>query len=140
MKKTALLLLLLPSIWMTACSDDDNSNVNDPQAAEGQWKLVNVSGSIAGTSHDFAPGTITWTFDEDANTVTVVNNNTNENAEDFFASGTYDFHFEANQNTPDMCAQSLFIENLELGCQTETATQLVLSQTWADGYQLTFVK
>ncbi len=134
-----LTLLIAPCLFMASCKDDDTSNTNDTLPAAGVWKLVNVSGSIAGSSHDFEPGTIAWTFNEDG-TVTIVNNNEDENAEDFFESGTYDFHFEANQNTPDLCAQTLFVENMELGCQTETDTQLVLSQVWADGYQLTFVK
>lgn len=139
MKRTTLLLLLLSSFHFTSCNDDDTTTNDDPQIAEEQWKLINVSGSIAGVSHDFEPGTITWTFNEN-NTVTVVNNNTDENAEDFFESGTYDFHYETNNDAPDMCAQTFFVDDTELGCLTETATELEFSQVWADGYHLTFVK
>ncbi len=140
MKRNLFLLLLIPAFCLTSCSDDDENEpmytfpeVSDP------WKLVNVSGSITGASYDFEPGTIMWTFNVDQ-TVTIVNNNTEENAEDFFDSGTYDFHFEANDATPEMCEQSFFVENLELGCMEATDTQLTLSQVWADGYQLTFIK
>ncbi|MGQ2984253.1 hypothetical protein [Flavobacterium sp.] len=139
MKRITFLLLLLPALCLTSCNDDDTTpDMESPELAA-TWKLVNVSGSIAGVSYDFEPGTIKWTFNMDG-TVNVINNNTNENAEEFFGSGTYDFHFEANEATPEMCTHSLFVENLELGCQDVTETQLIISQVWADGYQLTFVK
>jgi len=140
MKNLRLLLVLLPALIMTGCEEDNATPMNYQQeAAEGEWNLVNVSGSIAGVNQDFAPGTIAWTFNENG-TVTVVNNNTNEQAEDFFDTGTYDYSFVANEDNPQACAIVLEVDNINFGCQTINGDELVLSQVWADGYQLTFEK
>jgi len=140
--KRITFLLLLPAFFLTSCSDDDQEDSGPvrifPEVST-TWKLVNVSGSIAGVSHDFAPGTITWTLNVNE-TVTVVNNNTNEDVEDFFGSGTYEFSLEPFEYTPAPCDRNLVIDSSELGCAEFTENGLVLTQAMADGYVLTFVK
>lgn len=140
MKRMKFLLLLLPAFCLTSCNDDNESEpVYTIPEISVAYKLVNVSGSIAGVSHDFDPGTITWTFNTDE-TVTVVNNNTNDNVEDFFESGTYEFHFAPSEPTASQCAESIFVDDTDLGCQQVTDDGLILTQVWADGYVLSFVK
>jgi|GEM_PF-6567849 len=73
MKRITFLLLLLPAFTLTSCSDgDENEPMQVFPDVAATYKLINVSGSIAGVSHDFAPGTITWRFNTNQ-TVTVVN-------------------------------------------------------------------
>ncbi|MEL1244445.1 hypothetical protein AAEO56_09250 [Flavobacterium sp. DGU11] len=137
MKNLKFLLLLLPPLLSIGCNRNDDPVTDEPALTE-TWNLINVSGSITGASYDFDPGTIKWTFHGQA--VVVVNNNTDESAEDMFQSGTYSMHYETNEATPEMCGQILFVDDIELGCATVTENQIVISQVWADGYQLTFVK
>jgi hypothetical protein len=140
MKRITFLLLLLPAFTLTSCSDgDENEPMQVFPDVAATYKLINVSGSIAGVSHDFAPGTITWRFNTNQ-TVTVVNNNTNENVEDFFGSGTYEFSLQPFEYTPAPCDRNLVIDSSELGCAEITENGLVLTQAMADGYVLTFVK
>lgn len=140
MKRTKFLLLLLPAFCLTSCSDDDTTEpVYTIPEVSATYKLVNVSGSIAGVSHDFEPGTITWKFNTDQ-TVTIVNNNTNENVEDFFESGTYELSYQPAEYIPAPCEENLVIDNIDLGCVDATENGLVLTQAVADGYVLTFTK
>lgn len=142
MKKFIVLLVALSASFLTACDEDLAATpVNNPPAefADGEWHLVQVTGSIAGINHTYEPGTITWTFNDDG-TVDVINTNTNDNLTDFFETGNYEFTFAPNEDTPDMCAEVLMIENINFGCQVANDEEMTLTNTWADGYQLRFTK
>ena len=137
MKK--LLLLSFASLLALSCNNDDDNN---PPTGNGglfdSWTLTEVDGGFAGTLDNFSEGTIVWTFNQQAGTVTVVNNNADENAVDFFESGTYDFEFVPNEISPQNCSESLNIDTVEFGCYNIQGIEMKLDQHMDDGYFLTF--
>ena len=146
MKKVSTLFVMLLVAMLTSCSEDDSPQQlvnkkaeNIQEAADGEWHLVQVSGSIAGVSHLFEPGTITWTFNDDG-TVTVENTNTDEGVEDFLESGVYESAYIDNDQMPSECDELLIVNNINFGCEQYLDDNLSLTQQVADGYQLKFVK
>lgn len=142
MKKITLLLLLVPLLFMQACNNDDDTQVNpqNPQA-EGTWKLINVSGSIAGVSHNYEEGVITWTFEEDMQMIQIVNNSTDTNKYSGPESGHYDYEIIPNEATPQSCLSTIEVGSfLNLGCQDLNGNTMVFTQLEADGYVFTFKK
>jgi hypothetical protein len=135
MKKTIFYLTFILSLLQLGCSSNSNSNPTD--AVQGQWKLVTVSGSFAGIHDSFAPGLITWTFNAASQTVTVVNNNTNPNLQSVLETGTYNYHFVNNPDSP--CGESIDINGSVYGCYTVTNDSLIIDQAIADGYTITLL-
>jgi hypothetical protein len=134
MKKIFLLCMFVALLW--SCEDDDNVTAS-PSALRGTWNLVNVSGGITGSSFNFPPGTIKWKFNDQSNTVNVVNNNpADSNAEDFFETGTYSYVYTENE-VSTTCVNTLTIDNVDLGCQHISGQTMTLTQVVADGYVLT---
>lgn len=138
MKKFILSIILLAGVFAASCDEDSTTPANNPQTMNGKWHLVDISGSIAGGHHALEPGTITWAFGDDGLLV-VQNNNTNESIEDFFESGTYTYSYIPNEDSPEMCAQVLMVNSINLGCQVGNAQEMIITNTWADGYQLKFI-
>lgn len=135
MKQLITSLALLVTLFLSGCSGDSNSTPIDQ--VQGQWKLVNVSGTFAGINHDFAPGLITWTFNPITQTVTVVNNNTDNNKWDVLDTGVYNYQIVAdNQEYP--CDEILKIEGGDMGCFTVSGNSLLIDQSVADGFAIQF--
>ncbi|SCY96942.1 hypothetical protein [Flavobacterium caeni] len=138
MKKLYVLALALMAF---GCQDDDAiyipSYTPTTQPFDGAWQLRNVSGGIAGTYDDFEPGEITWTFDDETQTVTVFNNNPDTGEVDFFDSGVYDYEIVINPATPEICGFNLSIDGTNLGCFTVTDDEFKLSMVETDGHELT---
>jgi hypothetical protein len=134
MKKQLSILGILLALIAFGCSSDSNS----PHAniVDGQWKLVHVGGSFAGVSSDFEPGIITWDFNPTTQTVTVVNNNADDNKTDIFETGVYNYQVVANPD-PQTCSEILKIDNVEMGCFSIVDGNLRIDQAFADGYTLT---
>ncbi|WP_162126283.1 hypothetical protein [Flavobacterium phycosphaerae] len=135
MKKILFPFVLFLSLLLSACSRDSNSTPPDP--VQGQWKLVNVSGTFAGINHDFTPGLITWTFNPITQTVTVINNNTDTNKWDVLETGVYNYQFVNNPESP--CGESLDINGNVYGCYSVTNGTLVIDQAIADGFAVKLV-
>ena len=134
--KKVILFFLLAVVVLSGCSSDDNKAATPVPALSGSWSLVNVSGSIAGTSTDFPEGTIVWTFNN--GNVAVVNNNPADGtAEDFFETGTYPYVFTVAE-VSTTCTHSLKVSQLDLGCVSQNQETLTIAQVEADGYVLTF--
>lgn len=134
-KKSLLILgILFSLVASSCCSSGDNSSEGGVVA--GQWKLINVSGSFAGVDSDFEPGVITWNFNPTTQTVTVVNNNTDENKTDIFETGIYNYQIVPNEN-PELCSEILKIDNIEMGCFGIVDGKLKIDQAFADGYMIT---
>jgi hypothetical protein len=135
-------LTLLAFFAITGCNDGNDPYIPTytPPATEnieGSWELSNVSGGIAGTYDDFAPNEVVWIFNEESQTVTVFNNNTDDNKVDFFDSGTYDYEVVINQTTPELCGFNFAIDGVNLGCFTVTEEQFKMSMIEADGHIIT---
>lgn len=140
MKKILFLGLSAISVFVAACSDDDNTAVTTVAALGGTWKLANVSGSIAGIDQDFAPGAVTWNFNIENNTVSVQNNNPDDSLTDFFPTGNYMYAYIQNNVSPQSCAYALAISDINFGCAASNGTTLTLNQVESDGYILTFTR
>lgn len=134
MKRTIIFLTLLSVILLWGCSNDSNSRSN---TIEGQWKLINVTGTFAGVDDDFAPGLITWDFNPIMHTVSIVNNNTDDSKWDVFETGVYNYQIIDNPDFP--CGEMLKIDNMEMGCFSVTSNSLTIDQSIADGFTLQFV-
>jgi hypothetical protein len=134
MNKSILFLATFLLVLLPSCSNDSNPNAD---TVEGQWKLINVSGTFAGVGNDFAPGLITWDFNPTTQTVTVVNNN-NTDLWDVFETGLYNYQIVDNPEFP--CGEIIKIDGIEMGCFSFTGNELVIDQSIADGFRLQFVE
>jgi|GEM_PF-2037384 len=138
MKNFKSLIGLFTVLSIFGCSDDD-SNINPTETLTDNWTLVTATGTIAGTTHEFAHGTIVWKFNA-GNTVTVVNNNTNENLQSGLASGTYNYTVSNNSEVVG-CEKSIIINTTaEYGCLTVSDTEMDIDQGIADGINYHFEK
>ncbi len=135
MRKLNLFFTLLTVIMLSGCSNDSGSNAD---TVEGQWKLINVSGTFAGIDNDFEPGLITWDFNPITQTVSVVNNNTDPNKWDVFETGVYNYQIVDNPEFP--CGEIIKIDGIEMGCFSVTENEFVIDQSIADGFRLQFVE
>lgn len=133
MNKKISILLILCSIILTSCSNDNSSSKNESIA--GQWKLVNVTGTFGGINDNFMPGLITWDFNPITQTVTVINNNTDINLLDVLETGVYNYQFINNPDSP--CSESLEINGSVYGCYSVDNDSLVIDQSIADGFAIT---
>ncbi len=88
--KIKLLIVLCCSLILTNCSVSNN-DVENPQNFKNLWHLINASGGIAGVNENFELETITWSFDEVTQKLTVTNNNQDDSIQDGLDSGTYDY-------------------------------------------------
>lgn len=144
MKRIIPVFVILIITLAASCSDDDNMNPvfynSNTQEADGKWHLIQVTGGIAGINHLFEPSTITWTFSENDDSVTVENTNINESLQDFFDSGTYNISVLANDQVPANCNFLLIIDNVDFGCRDIVNDNMTLTQQVADGYELKFTK
>ena len=138
MKNLKLLSVLFIAFVFENCNNDDDKNAVATLA--GKWKLVETSGTIAGTTDTFTPGTITWNFDESDSTFTVVNNNTDEMAQDVFDSGTYPFAVIAGPVANSICVQTIELDEMDYGCLSITPTTLEINQGYADGMIIKFIR
>jgi hypothetical protein len=134
MKKIILTLSVLLVVLQSSCSNDSNSN---PNPLQGQWKLINVSGTFDGIDNDFTPGVITWDFNPTTQMVSIVNNNPDAEAWDVFETGIYNYQIVENPEFP--CGEILKIDGIEMGCFSVVNNNLVIDQSIADGFRLEFV-
>lgn len=140
--KTIQLLALLGLLSVVACDDDDHREpVLVPTTAvhgvDGEWNLIQVMGDFTGGSYSYAEGEIRWVFDPEAQTVEVVNLNTDPNKVDVLESGTYSYSFEANGSTPELCSQIIKVDGLDMGCYDIGENELTMSRIEVDGLALT---
>ncbi|MFN4026707.1 MAG: hypothetical protein ACK4IZ_04615 [Flavobacterium sp.] len=135
MKKYFLLFSFLVSLLLAGCSNDNSTENN---TIDGQWKLVNITGTIAGINHNFAQGEIIWDINPITQTVTVVNNNSNDSLFDILETGVYNYHHDNGPELP--CGESIVINNIDLGCYTVNNQTLIIDQSIADGFKITLVR
>jgi hypothetical protein len=132
------LFLAFFTITIFSCNSSDN-NSNDDTTLQGDWRLVTVTGGIAGTHDEFDQELVQWTFNANG-TVTVFNTNTNDNKVDFMDSGDYVYSFMPNPATPQSCTEALVIDGVSFGCQSINGNTMTLSQVENDGYLVTLQK
>lgn len=125
----SIAVLFLVTALSSCHNDDDNNNV--PADLIGNWRLVSVSGTIAGTVETIPDGAVVWDFSNNS-TVTIANNYEGEN---YYgpASGTYPYDF-VNSDAPNLCAQKLSVNNTQSGgCVSFSEGKMYISDGYADG-------
>ena len=135
-----LLKLVAVSVFFTLfgnCTKNESTE-EAPVTIEGQWKLINVSGGIAGINDSFSPNQIIWTINSSNHTVTVVNTNTNPDLNSVLETGIYPFSIENNSNS--VCNQTITINGMNLGCVLLSVNELNINYQFADGYNLKFIR
>lgn len=137
--KILKLLSFFAITLLLGCNNNDDDSGHDTTLS-GQWKLVEVSGTITGIRDQFAPGTIEWNFNTSDQTFRVVNNNTDANKQDVFESGTYDYSFAANEIAPDLCNRTIVLDGTNYGCFMATTTTLQINQGEADGIIIKLIR
>ncbi len=133
MKTLRLITLFLLSVSIWSCNDTEGTpNDGSEQILLGSWKMTKAYGGIAGTVYDIPEGEIVWTFDIEANTLTVVNNYSAPGFEGSLSSGTYAYQIaDAVGDAP--CRKTLFIDGNNYGCFSKTNTGITISQVYTDG-------
>ncbi|WP_333600862.1 hypothetical protein [Flavobacterium sp.] len=134
MKTLKIITGLLFFAILISCSSDSGAASTDP--VQGQWKLVNVSGTFAGINNNFPPGQITWHFNSITQTVTVINNNTDPNKWDVLETGVYNYQIIINPE-PSSCSEIIKINGGDMGCFTVSDNTLLIDQSIADGFAVT---
>lgn len=134
--KYKILISFITLLFISGCSDDDDSTEKGPII--GLWTLVNTTGTIAGINHQFVENEIIWTFNTN-NTVTVVNNSTDENLQSGFPSGTYPYTIADNENIAS-CPQNITIQTAEFGCLSFYGNEMDINENIADGINYHFYK
>lgn len=138
MKNLKLFAVLIITIIFSSCSNDEDKKTEATIA--GSWKLIETNGTIGGITDTFTPGTITWNFNVSNGTFTVVNNNTDENAQDVFDSGTYSYSFVQSPIANSICSQTIKLNGADYGCFAITKTTLQINNGEADGIILKFIR
>lgn len=141
-------LLLTCFFILTNCSLDNDNIIEDQLEYDLEWHLIEVNGGIAGISHQFDLEVVIWVFNnkdaddtsDDALTITIINNNTDDTKEDFLDSGTYNYSIIEETD-----GNYITIEETEFGEVTFPNTTTLLIDTnelstgsGADGYVYTF--
>lgn len=137
MKNSKLIGIFILLLFI-GCNSDDRTQHD--VTLSGEWKLIEVNGTIAGIRHLFEPGTIKWNFNASNHTFTVVNNNTDDSKLDVFDSGTYTYALQDNDATPETCSRTLVLEGTNYGCYAVTTTTLQINQGEADGIILKLIR
>jgi len=133
MKSKILVLLVVGFCGIIAsCNNDDSIQAT---IINGTWNLKNISGGLVGINDDYNQGIIKWIFDNQALTLTVENNNSQNTIYDGFESGIYSYSIlESGGNS------YLIVEDTEFGGYTLTEKNLIIDQnktstgSGADGF------
>lgn len=132
------MFLLLIVLALNSCSENDNKKSPDFEQLHTKWTLMETTGTIAGIKHEFTNGTIIWEFNSN-NTVSITNNNLNQNLQSGFPSGTYNYSINDNPLTAS-CIKNITIHLEEFGCIAIYDNQMDIVQGVADGINYRFEK
>ncbi|HYD92552.1 MAG TPA: hypothetical protein VEA37_13830 [Flavobacterium sp.] len=136
--KRALVLMIMVAVYMvTGCSENDD---NSGTTLQGRWNLIQVAGGFGGESEQYQRGEITWSFNENNNTIVVTDNRLNspEPTEPLtLPEGTHNYTIEADG---EVCDEALHSNDMNFGCIIFHNNQLHLSMDHADGAVYTFIR
>ncbi|AWI26133.1 hypothetical protein [Flavobacterium pallidum] len=140
MKTLKFITLLFIAVSLWSCNDTEGApSDGSEEVLLGTWKMTKAYGGISGTVYNIPQGEIVWTFNIQANTLTVVNNHNPDGFDGSLASGTYTYQIvDAVGESP--CRKTLVIDGSDFGCFSRTDTGLTISQVHTDGLMLDFVE
>lgn len=132
--KTSFFIVLIAISGIVMSCDKDDDMQQEPTIA-GTWNLLNIQGGFAGIDADFSPGLITWNFNAETSSLSVVNNHPeDEIVYDGFETGTYPYSILQSEGD-----KLLSIDGGTFGIYTFTDYQLIIDQNIAsDGYVFSF--
>ena len=78
----------------------------------------------------------TWTLNTSDATITVINNNSDDNKQNIFKDRLYPYTFEVNTAVPELCATTISIGGMNLECYHVATNELTMGQIETDGYLL----
>lgn len=124
-------------ILISNCKGDDD--ISQSINLDGVWNIKNISGGIGGMDENYKSGDIIWTFNTQALTLKVENNNDLENNYSNIGSGMYPYFI-----VEDNGKEYLEINNNEYGSFRIIDDKLTINQNetsssnGADGFILEF--
>lgn len=133
MKTIQFFTTILLFVVFTSCNNDDDNSTQPTLPIN--WSLTHVAGGFAGIDDTFPTGLIQWAFDQETNTLIVVNNNDDDMLNDMFDSGSYPYNIE-NNGTDDI----LTVDGIELGVITQSENEINIDQQPTDGFLLTLTR
>ena len=134
MKINLFIPLICFVLLLSSCSRTDN-NLGNEEAINVTWSLKSTVGGLAGTNVNFNMGTVLWTFNDSSNTLTVINNNTNDDVYDGLETGSYSY----TMTTIDGLEYLIVNEDYNLGRLEYINSELTLDNGIPlDGLLLTF--
>ena len=128
--------LIQLSHLFSSCVVDDYSD--DLPSYLGTWKLTKTYGTIAGMTTEFEPGLIKWTITADS--IYVINNNTNPDLLDGFETGTYAYTFHEDLITTEDCYRWLSFGSGDQKCIGYGFDYLYLNENITDGVNYQFIR
>ena len=133
------MLFSIAFIALCGCSKDDRYEYVPNENILHEWTLVKSTGTVAGKTDEFQNRTIVWKFNKNK-TVTIINNNTDENLQSGLASGTYPYIIANNPNTA-ACDKKITINtSSKFECIIIDDTNLDINEGGADGINYHFEK
>lgn len=136
MKYLNLIFLLAFATVINSCTLPEDE-LNEPTLF-GKWSLIEVSGTIAGTTNEFEYGTIVWDFA--SNHIVVSNANTNQDLFSKFESGAYSFVMGFKPIGQYTFSQTISFSSDDINCLQYDANILFINQNAADGITLKFIR
>lgn len=124
------ILLVLGFVLLIGCSHNDPSS--QEIALNGTWNLKNVHGGLGSVNIDYSRGDVRWSFNEADSTLTVINNNGNDNSF-MLHNGTYEYNIEQNDEF-----QILFVDSDYRMVIFSMDKTLVISDDMNDGFTAEF--
>lgn len=141
MKKISALLLLCSLFFSSACQETKSSNCALPSdQIAGKWSIVQVLQGFSSYLQEYPRNTIEWDFDTTAHTVTIQNNSSNTTDRYIFENGTYPYVLTPNTDGSLGCLQTLTVQDVNLGCCTNTNGELSFSAIYLDGDYVKLVR
>ncbi|GHC62911.1 hypothetical protein [Ulvibacter litoralis] len=74
MKTRILILLVVVGFLFTSCDSEDDAPSVQNDELSGVWHFKSLQGGFAGVDFDFNENQVTWDFNSERNTLSVVNN------------------------------------------------------------------
>ena len=139
MKTINLLKIIVITLLFNSCCNQDDGNPVE-NSLKGKWYVVEIIGGFTGTNATFQEGVISWGFNSAENTLHIVNYSNDDSVESLFETGTYTYGVQTNTATPELCEETIILDNIDFGCFKIENDELIISQIESDGYYIKLIR